>query len=89
MIMNFKRITWNKSELMKKETYNQILKSIIRNNEAKDAMDIIEHFNMHLVNEQPHMLKATQVAESIIYGHFIQYKTKTGALPVPPQGKSL
>ena len=35
------------------------------------------------------MLKATQVAESIIYTHFIQYKTKTGALPVPPQGKSL
>ena len=29
-IMNFKRITWNKSELMTKETYNQILKSIIR-----------------------------------------------------------
>ena len=85
--MNFKRITWNESELMTKETYNQILKSIIRNNEVKDAMDIIEHFNMHLVNEQPQMLKATQVAESIIYSYFIQYKTKTGTLPVPPLGK--
>ena len=87
LIMNFRRITWNESELMTKETYNKILKSIIRNNEAKDAMYIIEHFNMHLVNEQLHMLKATQVAESIIYTHFIQYKTKTGALPVPPLGK--
>ena len=72
---------------MTKETYNQILKSIIRNNEVKDAMHIIEHFNMHLVNEQLHMLKATQIAESNIYGHFIQYKTKTSAIPVPPQGK--
>ena len=74
---------------MTKETYNQILKSIIRNNEVKDAMHIIEHFNMHLVSEQPHMLKATQVAESIIYGHFIQYKTKIVHFQSLPQGKSL
>ena len=50
-------------------------------------MHIIEHFNMYLVNEQLHMLKATQVAESNIYGHFIQYKTKISAIPVPPLEK--
>ena len=60
-IMNFKRITWNENELMTKETYNKILKSIIKNNEAKDAMYIIEYFNMNLVNEQLHMLKATKL----------------------------
>ena len=86
-IVNFKMTTWNKNELMTKETYNEILKSIIKNSEAKDAMYIIEHFNMNLVNQQPHMLKATQVAESIIYPHFIQYKMKTDALPIPSPGE--
>ena len=72
---------------MTKQTYNDILKNIIKSNEAKDAMYIIENFNMNLLNEQLHMLKVTQVAESIIYPYFIKFNTKTGSLPVPSPGK--
>ena len=86
-IINFKKVTWNKNELMTKQTHNEILKSIIRNNEVKNAMYIIEHFNMYLVNEQLHTLKATQVAVSIIYPHFIKFHTKADVLPVPLPGK--
>ena len=61
---------------MTKKTYNEILKNIIKNNDPKDAMYIIEHFNMNLVDEQPHMLKASQVAEGIIYPYFIKFAAK-------------
>ena len=49
-------------------------------------MYIIKHFNVNLVDEQQHMLKATQVAEGIIYPYFIKFGMKNDVFPVPLLG---
>ena len=87
MIINFKHVPWDRATLMTKEEYNKILIKILRNNDPKDAMYIIEHFNINLLNEQQHMLKATQVAECIIYPHLIPFTLKKKAFPLPPPGR--
>ena len=50
-------------------------------------MYIIEHFNMNLVNDQQHMLKANHVVECIIYLYLIPYTLRKKAFPLPPPGK--
>ena len=72
---------------MTKHKYNEILLKIIRNNDPRDAMYIIEHFNMDLVNNHQHMLKATHVGECKIYPYLIPFTLKKKAFPVPPPGK--
>ena len=86
-IIKFKEVTWNRDTLMTKEKYNEILLKIITNNYSRDAMYIIEHFNMNLVNDQQHMLKAAHVAECIICPYLIPFTLKKKAFPLAPPGK--
>ena len=71
------------SHIDTKEENNKILIKILRNKDPKDSMYIIEHFNINLLNEQQHMLKATQVADCIIYPHLIPFTLKKKAFPLP------
>ena len=70
-----------------KKIYNMILMHILKNQQPKDAVYNIEHFNLELTKKMPHLMKTTQLAEFLIYSNYISLQLTEGIFPVPPIGE--
>ena len=64
-----------------------ILMHILNNQQPKDAVYNIEHFNLELTKKMPHLIKTTQLAEFLIYSNYIPFQLTEGIFPVPPIGE--
>ena len=53
---------------------------------AKKVIYQIEHFNMKLANQQPHMQTAAKIAEYVVYTNYKPHLLKDDVFPVPPVG---
>ena len=64
-----------------------ILMHILENQQPKDAVYKIEHFNLELTKKMPHLMKTTQLAELLIYSKYIPFQLTEGIFPVLPIGE--
>ena len=71
---------------MNKEMHNGMLHNLVYGDCAKNVIYQMEHFNMNLVNQQPHMQTAAKIAEYIVYTNYKPYLLKDDIFPVPPVG---
>ena len=60
---------------------------ILKNQQTKDAVYNIEHFNLELTKKMPHLMKTTQLAEFLIYSNYIPFQLTEGIFPVSPFGE--
>ena len=70
-----------------KKIYNMILMHILKNQQPKDAVYNIEHFNLELTKKMLHLMKTTQLAEFLIYSNCIPFQLTERIFPVPPIGE--
>ena len=66
---------------MNKELYNGMVQNC-----AKNVIYHMEHFNMNLVNQQPHMQTAAKIAEYLVYTNYKPHLLKDDVFPIPPVG---
>ena len=64
-----------------------ILMHILKNQQPKDTVYNIEHFNLELMKKMPHLMKTTQLAEFLIYSNYIPFELTEGIFLVPPFGE--
>ena len=64
-----------------------ILMHIMKNQQPKDAVYNIKHFNLELTKKMPHLMKTTQLAEFLIYSNYIPFQLTEELFPVPPFGE--
>ena len=63
-LINMTNIHWEfQCQMTTKKIYNIILMHILKNQQPKDAVYNIEHFNLELTKKMPHLMKTTQLAE--------------------------
>lgn len=81
-------VEWDRSVLMKKSDYKNIIKHVISNFTPTIAILAIDYFNRRLVADQPHMQKIVQVAEHCLYLNYRRFEIKEQtAFPVPVPGR--
>ena len=86
--INATHIHWeSEGQMTTKKIYNMILMHILNNQQPKDAVYNIEHFNLELAKKMPHLIKTTQLAEFLIYSIYIPFQLTEGIFPVPPIGE--
>ena len=86
-LINMTHIHWeSQGQMTTKKIYNMILMHILKNQQPKDAVYNIEHFNLELTKKMPHLMKTTQLAEFLIYSNYIPFQLTEGIFPVPPVG---
>ena len=85
-LITTRRMIWNPKWLMNKEMYNGMLHNLVYGDCAKNVIYQIEHFNMNLVNQQPHMQTAAKIAEYVVYTNYKPHLLKDDIFPVPPVG---
>ena len=71
---------------MKKELYNGMVQNLVYGDCAKNVKYQMEHFNMNLVNQEPHMQTAAKIAESVVYTNYKPLLLKDDVFPIPPVG---
>ena len=87
-LINATHIHWeSEGQMTTKKIYNMILMYILNNQQPKDAVYNIEHFNLELTKKMPHLIKTTQLAEFLIYFNYIPFLLTEGIFPVPPIGE--
>ena len=87
-LINMTQIHWESHDQMTtKKIYNMIPIHILKNQQPKDAVYNIEHFNLELTKKMPHLIKTTQLAEFLIYSIYIPFQLTEGIFPVPPFGE--
>ena len=87
-LINMTGIHWESEvQMTTKKMYNMILVHILKNQQPKDAVYNIEHFNLGLIKKMPHLMKTTQLAEFLIYSNYILFQLTEGIFPVPPIGE--
>ena len=87
-LINATHIHWeSEGQMTTKKIYNMILMHILNNQQPKDAVYNIEHFNLELTKKMPHLIKTTQLAEFLIYSNYIPFQLTEGIFPVPPIGE--
>ena len=64
-----------------------ILMHILKNQQPKDTVYNIEHFNLELTKKMSHLMKTTQLAEFLIYSNYIPFQLTEGIFSVPPLGE--
>ena len=60
-LITTRRMIWNPKWLMKKEMYNGMLQNLVYSDCATNVTYQIEHFNINLVKQQPHMQTAAKI----------------------------
>ena len=60
-LITMRRMIWNPRWLMKKEMYNGMLQNLVYSNCETNVIYQMEHFNMNLVKQQPHMQTAAKI----------------------------
>ena len=81
-------IHWeSEGQMTTRKIYNMILMHILKNQQPKDALYNIEHFNLELTKKMSHLMKTTQLAEFVIYSNCIPFQLTEGIFPVPPIGE--
>ena len=81
-------IHWeSQGQMTTKKIYNMILMHILKNQQPKDAVYSIEHFNLEATKKMPHLMKTTQLAEFFIYSNYIPFQLTEGIFSVPPIGE--
>ena len=84
-LINATHIHWeSEGQMTTKKIYKMILMYILKNQQPKDALYNIEHFNLELTKKMPHLIKTTQLAEFLIYSNYIPFQLTEGIFPVPP-----
>ena len=87
-LINMTHIHWkSEGQMTNKKIYNMILMHILKNQQPKDAVCNIEHFNLELTKKMPHLMKTTQLAEFLIYSNYIPFQLTEGIFPVPLIGE--
>ena len=87
-LINTTHIHWeSEGQMTTKKIYKMILMHILKNQQPKDALYNIEHFNLELTKKMPHLIKATQLAEFLIYSNYIPFQLTEGIFPVPLIGE--
>ena len=85
-LITTRRMIWNPKWLVKKEMYNGMLQILVYGDCAKNVIYQMEHFNMNLVKQQPHMQTAAEIAECVVYTNYKPHLLKDDIFPVPPVG---
>ena len=81
-------IHWeSEGQMTTKKIYNMILIYILKNQQLKDAVYNIEHFNLELTKKMLHLMKITQLAKYLMYSNYIPFQLTEGIFPVPPIGE--
>ena len=70
---------------MKKELYNGMVQNLVYGDSAKNVIYQMKHFNMNLVNQQPHMQTAAKIAEYVVYTNYKSHLLKD-VFPIAPVG---
>ena len=84
-LINAIHIHWeSEGQMTTKKIYNMVLMHILNNQQPKDAVYNIEHFNLELTKKMLHLIKTTQLAEFLIYSNYIPFQLTEGIFPVPP-----
>ena len=65
-LITTRRMIWNPKWLMKKEMYNGMLQNLVYGDCAMNVIHQMEHFNMNLVKQQPHMQTAAKIGSICI-----------------------
>ena len=87
-LINATHIHWeSEGQMTTKKIYKMILMHILKNQQPKDALYNIEHFNLELTKKMPHLIKTTQLAAFLIYSNYIPFQLTEGIFPVPPIGE--
>ena len=87
-LINATHIHWeSEGQMTTKKIYKMILMHILKNQQPKDALYNIEHFNLELTKKMPHLIKTTQLAEFLIYSNYIPFQLTEEIFPVPPIGE--
>ena len=87
-LINATHIHWeSEGQMTTKKIYKMILMHILKNQQPKDALYNIEHFNLEFTKKMPHLIKPTQMAEFLIYSNYISFQLTEGIFPVPPIGE--
>ena len=87
-LINATHIHWeSEGQMTTKKIYNMILMHILNNQQPKDAVYNIEHFNLELTKKMPHLMKTTQLAEFLTYSNYIPFQLTEGIFPVPHIGE--
>ena len=87
-LINMTHIHWEShGQMTTKRIYNMILMHILKNQQTKDAVYNIEHFNLELTKKMPHLMKTTQLAEFLISSNYIPFQFTEGIFPVSPFGE--
>ena len=63
-----------------------MLHNLVYGDCAKNVIYQMEHFNMNLVNQQPHMQTAAKIAEYVAYTNYKPHLLRDNIFPVPPVG---
>ena len=84
-LINMTHIHWEShGKMTTKKIYNMILMHILKNQQPKDAVYNIEHFNLQATKKMPHLMKPTQLVEFLICSNYIPFQLTEGIFPVPP-----
>ena len=87
-LINATHIHWeSEGQMTTNKIYNMIMMHILNNQQPKDAVYNIEHFNLELTKKMSHLIKTTQLAEFLIYSTCIPFQLTEGIFPVPPIGE--
>ena len=71
---------------MNRELYNGMGQNLVYGDCAKNVIYQMEHFNMNLVNQQPHMQTAAKIAEYVVHTNYKPHLLKDDVFPIPPVG---
>ena len=86
-LINATHIHWESEGQMTIKKIYKILMHILKNQQPKDVLYNIEHFNLELTKKMPHLIKTTQLTEFLIYSNYIPFQLTEGIFPVPPVGE--
>ena len=85
-LITTRRMIWNPKWLINNEIYNGMLHNLVYGDCTKNVIYQMVHFNMNLVNQQPHMQTAAKIAEYVVYTNYKPHLLKDDIFPVPPVG---
>ena len=85
-LITTRRMIWNPKWLMKKELYNGMVQNWVYGDCAKNVTYQMEHFNMNLVNQQPHIQTAAKIGKYMVYTNCKHHLLKDDVFPIPPVG---
>ena len=63
-----------------------MLHNLVYGDCAKNVIYQMDHFNMNLVSQKPHMQTAAKIAEYVVYTNYKPHLLKDDIFPVPPVG---